>query len=60
MATGKGILGSAGMTHKAQKQDSARVKDGIAKLSESIAEDIKQSESQASSLPKDWRGRILK
>jgi hypothetical protein len=60
MAIGMGILGNAATKHKPQKQDAARVKTGIGKLSESIAADIKQEDLQVSALPKDWRGRILR
>lgn len=60
MATTGSKLGNVAATHKEKKQDSARVKSGIAKLNRSIAEDIKRSQSHALSLPKDWRNRVLK
>lgn len=60
MAIIKGILGSSIKSHKAEKQIAQRIKSGISKLSESIAEDLKQSATESPALPKDWRSRVLK
>lgn len=60
MAIWEAVVGESGQTYRYEKQDKERIKAGLEKFKEAMVKDEKEEASRGSSLPKDWRNRVLK
>lgn len=60
MAIWKAVVGESAQTYRHEKQDKERIKAGLKKFTEAMVKDEKKEASRGSSLPKDWRNRVLK